>query len=135
VDRLKALQTRTLNRLMTGSRVKRVIENETLNGSEAYTTLEMFEDLRTGIFSELSTGEAIDTYRRNLQKALVEKMGELYNIEDEDIRTTDIPSLARGNLLLLQSEIGRGLARQNDAMSQIHLQSLDDRIEQILDAD
>lgn len=132
-DRIKALQTRTLGSLFSADRVKRVLENEALNGNDAYKATQMMSDLRTGIFSELRTGRSIDTYRRNLQKAFVEQLGELVNIEDEDIRTTDIPSLSRGNLVTLRAEINRGLARQNDQMSRFHLQDLVSRIDQILD--
>ncbi|SMG21711.1 protein of unknown function [Marivirga sericea] len=133
IDRIKALQTRTLSSLFSGSRVKRVLENEALNGNDAYKATQMMSDLRTGIFSELRTGRTIDTYRRNLQKAFVEQLGALVNIEDEDIRTTDIPSLSRGNLVTLRTEINRGLARQSDQMSRFHLQDLVSRIDQILD--
>ncbi|HET8858786.1 zinc-dependent metalloprotease [Marivirga sp.] len=132
VDRIKALQTRTLGSLFSASRVKRVLENVSLNGDDAYQATQMMSDLRTGIFSELRTGRTIDTYRRNLQKAFVEQLGGLVNIEDEDIRTTDIPSLSRGNLVTLQNEINRGLARQSDLMSRYHLQDLVSRIDLIL---
>jgi hypothetical protein len=132
VDQIKALQTRTLNSLFSGDRVKRVLENEALNGDDAYKATQMMGDLRKGIFSELRTGRSIDTYRRNLQKAFVEKLGQLVNIEDEDIRTTDIPSLSRANLVTLKAEINRGLARQRDEMSRYHLQDLVSRIDQIL---
>jgi hypothetical protein len=133
IDRIKGLQTRTLNSLFSADRVKRVLENESLNGNDAYKATQMMSDLRTGIFSELRTGSSIDTYRRNLQKAFVEKLGDLVNIEDNDIRTTDIPSLSRGNLVTLRGEINRGLARQRDEMSRYHLQDLVSRIDQILD--
>lgn len=132
-DRIKALQTRTLGSLFSADRVKRVLENESLNGNDAYKATQMMSDLRTGIFSELRTGRSIDTYRRNLQKAFVEQLGDLVNIEDNDIRTTDIPSLSRGNLVTLRAEINRGLARQGDQMSRYHLQDLVSRIDQILD--
>lgn len=133
IDRIKALQTRTLSSLFSADRVKRVLENEALNGNDAYKATQMMSDLRTGIFSELRTGRSIDTYRRNLQKAFVEQLGSLVNIEDKDIRTTDIPSLSRGNLVTLRAEINRGLARQSDQMSRYHLQDLVSRIDQILD--
>ena len=133
VDRIKGLQTRTLRSLFSGDRVKRVLENEALNGNDAYKATAMMTDLRNGIFAELRTGRSIDTYRRNLQKAFVEQLGDLVNITNSDIRTTDIPSLSRGNLVTLRTEINRGLARQTDLMSRYHLQDLVSRIDQILD--
>lgn len=133
VDRIKTLQARTLNRLMNDDRLKRVIENEAINGRAAFTADAMFTDLRTGVFSELRTGRSIDTYRRNVQKAMVEKLGDLVNTEDGDMRTTDIPSISRGHLVALQSDISRGISRQQDTMSRYHLQDLSKRIDMILD--
>lgn len=133
VDRIKSLQARTLGRLMDEDRLKRVIENETLNGTTAYSGVEMFNDLRRGVFSELRTGKAIDTYRRNLQKVMVEELGALVKTGNKDMRTSDIPSLARGNLVALRSEIRSGLPRQTNTMSKYHLQDLQQRIEEILD--
>lgn len=133
VDQIKGLQTRYLDRLFNGDRVKRVIENEALNGNEAYSAVEMMEDLRRGIFSELRRGRTIDTYRRNLQKAFVEKLGELVNTENEDIRTTDIPSLARGTLTTIQGQVRSATGRYTSTISKYHLQDLNKRIGQILD--
>ena len=133
VDRIKSIQTRTLNGLLNDDRVKRTIENETLNGSKAYKPTQLFSDLKKGLFTELRTGKTIDTYRRNLQKAFVEKLGELVNTEDKDVRTTDIPSLSRGTLQAIKSDIRAGLGRQSDTLSRYHLQDLSERIDQILD--
>jgi hypothetical protein len=132
VDRVKALQTRTLLNLVSKDRVKRVLENESMNGRDAYSATAMMSDLRTGIFSELGSGASIDTYRRNLQKTFVEHLSALVASDDRDIKTTDIPSLSRGNLVTLRAEINRGLARQSDTMSRYHLQDLVNRIDQTL---
>lgn len=133
VDRIKALQTRTLGRLADEDRLKRMLENEALNGSAAYSANNMFTDLRTGIYSELASGRAIDTYRRNLQKAMVEELGKLYLHEDEDIKTSDIPSIARGHLNGIKALARSGAARQTNEVSKFHLQYLVDRIDDILD--
>lgn len=132
VDGIKQLQTRTLGRLFDKDRIKRVLENEALNGNKAYSSNSLMTDLRQGIFSELSSGKAIDIYRRNLQKAMVEELGKLVNAEDEDIKTTDIPSMAYGQLTTIQSQLKNATARQSDTMSKYHLQYLQNRIEEIL---
>jgi len=51
-----------------------VIENEALNGSEAYRMTELFDDLRKGIWTELSRGASIDVHRRALQRAHIERL-------------------------------------------------------------
>ena len=63
---------------------------------------------------------------------MVETLGELVNSEDKDVRTTDIPSLARGNLSTLQTEIRAGISRQSDSMSKYHLEDLLQRINRVL---
>lgn len=133
VDRMKRLQVNTLGRLLHEDRLKRVIENETINGSEAYRSLDLMNDLRRGIYSELRVGRPIDTYRRNLQKAMVENLGGLVNTESTDLRTTDMPSLARGQLVALKGEINGAVARQTDTMSRYHLQDMAQRIDQLLE--
>ncbi|HCX23265.1 MAG: zinc-dependent metalloprotease [Flammeovirgaceae bacterium] len=133
VDRIKSLQTRTLNRLMDDDRIKRMIENEVLNGRDAYTASAMFSELSSGIFSELRSGRKIDTYRRNLQKSFVDTLGELVNTEDDDVRSTDIPSLALGTLTTLKSQVSRGVSLQSDSLSKYHLQDILKRINEVLD--
>lgn len=135
VDRVNGIQTRTLDGLFNVERLKRVIENETLNGNSAYTSIDMMTDLRTGIFSELRSGKAIDTYRRNLQKAFIEKLGGVVNSEDNDLLTTDLPSLALGQLRIIKGQLSGAIGRQRDSMSKFHLQYLDQRIEEVLNAD
>lgn len=132
VDRVNNIQTRTLDQLFNMDKLKRVIENETLNGNAAYKSIDMMTDLRNGIFSELRSGKAIDTYRRNLQKAFIEKLGSVVNSDNNDLLTTDLPSLASGQLKVVKSQLGGAIARQRDSMSRFHLQYLNQRIEEIL---
>lgn len=40
-------------------------------------------DLRNGVWSELSRGQKIDTYRRNLQRAHVDRLGYLLTVEKQ----------------------------------------------------
>ena len=53
VDQVRGLQSSYLNRILDFGRLARVIENEALNGSEAYSLDELMSDLKNGIFSEL----------------------------------------------------------------------------------
>ena len=74
VERIRATQERYLNNILHLGKMARIIENETINGSEAYGLLEMMQDLRRGIWSETRSGKSIDTYRRNLQKAHIDRL-------------------------------------------------------------
>ena len=64
----------TLNGILEWGRLGRVIENEALNGNEAYKITELFDDLRKGIWTELAGGRTIDVHRRALQRAHIERL-------------------------------------------------------------
>ncbi|WP_224482821.1 zinc-dependent metalloprotease [Robertkochia aurantiaca] len=142
VERMRRLQTRTLNNLLDFGRLARIIENEALYGDEAYSLEEMMSELRGGLFSELRRGETIDTYRRNLQRAYVERLGYLLQEEQEQSRRTaseidasqsDIRAISRAELNTLRSLVSNAINRTNDTMSKYHLRDLRDRIDETLD--
>jgi hypothetical protein len=148
VERIRAIQVRTLNRMLSLGKLARLIENEALNGQEAYSLLEMMDDLREGVWSELRSGRAIDTYRRNLQKAHVERLEYLLTAESQrklpdfggyrkstavTTSQSDIPSIARAELRRIQRSARSAAGRTGDAMTRYHLQDIVDRIDEILD--
>ena len=77
VDQVRGLQSSYLNRILDFGRLARVIENEALNGSEAYSLDELMSDLKNGIFIELKNNSNIDIYRRNIQRAFIQRLGYL----------------------------------------------------------
>ncbi len=140
VDRIGNAQENTLNQILSPDRLARMFENEALNGSDAYTPIEMMSDLRNGIWSELRSGSEIDIYRRNLQRAHIERMKYLMS-EDEfrsfrsrvNISKSDIRPLVRAELVNLREQIRNGINRTTDRMSRYHLQDALERIDLILD--
>ena len=132
VDRMRAMQVRILNRLTQEEMLMRLVENEALNGTDAYTMIELFGDLRQGIWGELYNGRKIDTYRRNLQKEHLDRLDELLNLEEEEFANSDIPSIARATLTRLERDVSNGISRQNDATSRFHLQDVQKRIDATL---
>ncbi len=148
VDRIRGFQVRTLNNMLDFGRMGRMIENETINGSKSYSLPQMMGELRRGIFSELANGRKIDTYRRNLQRAYVERMEHLMTEEQAQIpaafrrfvaRTnvnvsqSDIRPVVRQELKSLRSSVRGAVGRTSDRMSRYHLQDLVERINLILD--
>src|SRR5690606_37045161 len=85
VERVRSTQERTLNNLLDFGRMARLIENEQINGQNAYSLLDMMTELRNGIWSELRGGGSIDTYRRNLQRAYIDRMEYLMTEEQAPI--------------------------------------------------
>nr|WP_298997538.1 zinc-dependent metalloprotease [uncultured Allomuricauda sp.] len=148
VERIRATQVRYLNNILHLGKMARIIENETMNGKNAYGLLEMMSDLRRGIWSETRSGKAIDTYRRNLQKAHVDRLEYLMTAENQrklpsfngyrkstvvNTSQSDIRSAARAELNNLKRDIRNGIGRTSDQMSRYHLQDVLERIDMILD--
>ncbi len=140
VERIRSTQARTLSNVLDFGRMARMIENETLNGNEAYTLTAMMDDLRNGIFSELRRGATIDTYRRNLQRAYVDRLEYLLtneqegrNATDVNVSQSDIRAISRAELNTLQRLTASAASRTGDALSRYHLQDLNKRIDMILD--
>lgn len=143
-ERVRGLQTGTLNQILSWNRLGRVLENETLNGNQAYTLNELFSDLRRGIWGELNNGRSIDPYRRALQRAHLERLEYLMVAEQEtggfggaalNASQSDIPAMARAELRSLQTNLRNSRARFSDRMSQIHIDDLLARVEKMLKVD
>ena len=147
VERLRALQVRTLNNILHLGKMARLIENETINGKEAYSVLEMMREMRRGLWSETRNGKTIDTYRRNLQKAHIDRLEYLMTAENQkklsdfggyrkstvvNTSQSDIRSVARAELKNLKRDITNGLSRVSDTMSRYHLQDALERIDNVL---
>ena len=148
VERVRALQVRWLNTILSLGKMGRIIENETLNGNDAYPLRAMTGDLRNGIWSELSSGIKIDTYRRNLQKAHIDRLAYLMTAENQKKLTdtggyrkstavntsqSDIRSIARAELNTLRRNAANAVGRTSDPMSRYHLQDVVERIDMILE--
>ena len=121
VDQVRGLQSSYLNRILDFGRLARVIENEALNGSEAYSLDELMSDLKNGIFSELKNNSNIDIYRRNIQRAFIQRLGYLMkenqsipsffrsssSITRIKVEESDIRSSTLGVLIDLRSELNK----------------------------
>lgn len=130
-DRLRSIQARQLNSLLSFDRIGRLINSETVD-TDYYTALEMLQDVRKGIFSKSTT----DIYKRNLQRVYLDRMSYLmtedpsrssYNITQSDVR-----ALVRGELNTLQSTLR---SRRNSASNQVnkfHYEDLLARVDLVL---
>jgi len=146
IERIRGMQQRTLNDLLDFGRMARLMENEEINGKNAYSLLDMMTQLRKGLWSEVYNGRFIDRYRRNLQRAYVEKMGELMTEEQDQIPAryrswvtrsninvsqSDIRPVVRGELTTLQRQL-RNSVNSGDTLTRYHKQDLLKRIDLIL---
>ncbi len=133
MDNIRSMQTSTLNALFNGDRLKRMIENEALNGKAAYALTDVYADTRKGIFSEIAGGAAIDPFRRNLQRAYIAKMAEWMKNDDSKYDQTDIKAVTRATLVKLQQDIRNNLSKQKDQLAKDHLNDALARINQALE--
>ena len=147
IEKIGSVQTRTLYNILDSGRMARMIENQTMNGSKAYSLVAMFSDLRKGVWSELYTGKRIDTYRRNLQRAHINRLDYLLNTAKNqrganrgyfkqstvNIGQSDIKAMVRGELNRIKREIRAAISKAPNTTSRYHLQDAIARIDMALD--
>jgi hypothetical protein len=105
VDRIHNYQKNLLSQLLDPSRIARLIEADAIMGKQTYTPLDLFTDLRIGLWSELSSGKVIDTYRRNLQRAHIERLEYLMKEEQNAPATNMRPLVGYTPIDVSQSDI------------------------------
>ncbi|MES2417651.1 MAG: zinc-dependent metalloprotease [Bacteroidota bacterium] len=142
LNRIKGVQTSTINSLFSASRLTRMLDNEAKNGTaSAYTMPELFADLRGTIFAAARP----DAFKRNLQRGYIDKLGSLmvdapapqglppgFMFTPINISLTDIRPMVRMELkTLLATAKTRGVA--DDSITKAHYEDLAIRINNILD--
>jgi hypothetical protein len=147
IERIRRLQERSLKTILSLGKMARMIENETMNDYDAYTLRSMIRDLRTGIWSELYSGRKIDTYRRNLQRAHIDRLAYLMTAENQSKRRgsdyvkstavntsqSDIRAIVRAELKTLKNLINSSISKTVNSMNKIHLRDAVERVNLILD--
>jgi hypothetical protein len=139
-DRIRSLQASPLNRMLSFETFAR-LDNSGLSAANAYKTVDLCQDLRQGLWLELATGAKIDGFRRNIQKAYVERMKyllteqmtpspfgrEFYNVSQSDVR-----SIVRGELKTLLVSLQTAKGKYADKETAYHLADCIDRIQTAL---
>ena len=150
VDEMRSAQANVLEDLTDPQRLARLIEYKARYSEDTYDAFEMMDDIRSGIWSELSDNSEIGVHRRNLQRAYLERMEYLMTEElpqvpsgykdyigwtDVDISQSDIRPIVRSQLVTLQDEVQQTANRVNDRATQAHLMDVKMRIDNILNPD
>ena len=134
VDRVRTAQSAILASLLQNQRLDRMTEQLTIDGATvAYSPLQYLQDLRAGIWSELSKpGAAITIYRRNLQRAYLRDMDQKLN--GTPVSSAEIRMLVKGELHALDHQLQTALAAPGaDENTRRHLADCHDEIATILD--
>lgn len=138
-DRISSMQASVLAGILEPGRLARITDNSAKNGSKAFGIDLLFADLQKGIFKELGSGSSIDTYRRALQRAYLERLIYLVNTTSTatsskvNMNTSDIKPIARQQLVALKAEAKRALPRYSNVMMKAHLNDLIARIDRVLE--
>ena len=147
VARIGNAQNRVLNTLLNDQRLDRLLELQATYPAEAYPLPTFLDDVRHGIWSELSAAHpTIDIYRRTLQNNYL-------TLIDRKLNPPPAPAAAagaagrggraaplsdeakyelRGELTALQSDIRSAVSKTTDRETRWHLQGADNRISDIL---
>ena len=130
-DRILNRQVSALGQVLQVARMKRMIEQEALGPDGSYPLHEMLTDLRAAIWAELGERQAVDPFRRNLQRGYLDRMETI--LENQDAVRTDIAPLVRGQLRAVEAEAAATRSEIADEVTRLHLDDVIARIARILD--
>lgn len=128
VNVICSLQSGVLARLINKNTLDKMSENEILNGKKAYTSAQMFNDLKKVIWSNLRQS---DIYKRNMQKAYVENLINLLdkkgnadkNASGKRPAYSEAPAIAHGQLTELK-RLSTSAASMTSGTAKGHYQNL-----------
>jgi len=150
IDRIRTAQAAVLNTLLSSARFARLMEQQTLDGTLAYSPSEFLSSVRRGIWKELDlTVVKIDPYRRELQRSYLQSLNTKLNPAPASsalpaglpegftlprvITSGDEKPMYRSELRALNASIGAALAKATDHETKAHLEASRDEITKILD--
>jgi hypothetical protein len=141
------MQNAALSRVVSNRVLGNLIAAEAADGEKAFKISDLFKELNNSILTELKGSGAIDVYRRNLQKAYVDRLINIVSPPSVaatatmgrgagapsglSASQTDVVSVAKGQL----REIAKSIKANgtSDTLSKYHLEDLADRIQQTLE--
>lgn len=127
------VQKNTLDRILSTRALSNLIQAEAQEGNKAYLIKDLFIDFHASVWSELRSKKTIDIYKRNLQKHYVNNLIKLLSPPPNgdpsaDPTKSDVSSVARGQLIDLQTSIKGAISGTTHTLSKYHLQDLSERI-------
>lgn len=127
VNRVRGLQERTLGQLFNFGRLNRMSENESLNGQQAYSVFDLYDDTREMIMAKNTS----TVYNRNLQRLYVDRLAEIVGSDKKEAHISDIKAGARGTLFSIYKSLKAG--KKMDSMGRMHILDLKQRIGEVLE--
>jgi len=147
LNRVRNAQNSVLNNLLSSPRFARLVEQQAIDGDNAYQPADFLADVRKGVWKELGAPQVkTDAYRRNLQRAYLDLANNKLNGAAQTLPAGLPPAFAglfatsgderpfyRAELRALNTSVGASLARTTDRATRVHLEGVRDRIAKILD--
>ena len=149
VDRIRNAQTSLFGTLLQPAKLNTLVEYEALTGGETYTLAEYMNDMRGAVWTELAGGPvSIDIYRRNLQRAFLDRVDQELNPTEQQLQReealsaflprpprwgTDVRAMLKAELRTIDEMAAEALDRAEDDMTRVHLEDVRSEIERILD--
>jgi hypothetical protein len=152
LDRIHNAQQAVLTSLLNSARFGRLIEQETLDGTRAYSPVEFLSAVRKGVWKELDLPAVkIDAYRRGLQRSYLTLVNAKINPPAAAVVAAapageepgrggrgggapgDEKGMYRAELRTLAASIAAALAKTTDHETKAHLEASRDEIAKILD--
>lgn len=149
MERIRSAQASVVNQLLDLQKMARMIEANAIDDS-GFGADDLLRETRAGIFSELRSGRTVDVFRRNLQRAYVERLRYLMTGEVTlptvpagfegflpyprvNVTQSDIRAFARADLEAVRRDARAAATRTRDAATVAHLRDLAARVDDILD--
>lgn len=132
VSTIGNIQRNVISRLLSRYTFDKMIQNETLNGNNAFTVVQMLDMLKSNVWA----GTPKDTYRRNLQKFYVDALISMIQSSPSPLTVSrslsDASGLARMHLMQLRSQIA-SQAISSTGITKAHFIDLQAQIDTALD--
>jgi hypothetical protein len=139
-------QEAVINRIVNYNTLYKMSSDaEVWGAKDMFTSLELLDDMKRMIFKEVTAKTTVDLYRRNLQRAYVERLAGLINPQptggitfsfgaptagNSEAKRSDVMSILKAHARSLRTEL---LTAGGDRLTKAHTADLADRLAKALD--
>ncbi|MDN5287877.1 MAG: hypothetical protein JWR38_4151 [Mucilaginibacter sp.] len=121
------VQQMVLLSLLSAPKISLLLREENSYPGKTYTAVEMLNDLRRGVFSELMANKPVSVHRRSLQKAYVEGVINLLDPKTA-VGYSDALSIAKAHARMLEAELKKA-SHTSGSITRDHFIDLTERLD------